>query len=201
MALKRCPGCGGQISPHTTTCPWCGRSVVGSVLVQMTIAAVLVVGVASFTGLVNWSRMLPHLSFSEPAPTSPTARSGPRRAEQGGRTVMDRIFEASPDSRARVERVSKMAASVATEGTGKGCGVVDSSKIRTLVRRYNGWNDRVLALVACGQVRRGFTADQARAALGDPVSVLPQTETGAEVWVYGDLKLTIRDGRVASVGR
>src|SRR5438093_10096891 len=90
VALHRCPGCGGQINPHTTNCPWCGHSVAGSVFLQLILAAVLLIGVASFTGIFRWSRVIPQLSVgAAPMDEPPVVSSSSEPSSPG---VMDRLF-------------------------------------------------------------------------------------------------------------
>ncbi len=196
MALSRCPGCGGQINPHTTTCPWCGHSVAGSVFLQLILAAVLLIGVASFTGIFRWSNVIPQLSFSGQGPMDePPVEPSP--GQPGSPGVMDRVFSGTVPQ--RVERISKMSQSEAGADGRQTCTPVGADKVRALLKRYGGWDDQVLASVACGQVRTGFTVDQVRAAVGMPETVLRRD--GKEQWVYHDMKLTIENGRVTEVQR
>jgi len=198
VALNRCPGCGGQINPHTTTCPWCGHSVAGSLFLQLMLAAVLLIGVASFTGIFRWSRVIPQLSFSGPAPMNEPPVSSP--SEPGSPGVMDRMFDGNAATLPhRVDRISKMSQSQAGAAGQQACGPVGAAKVRALLKRYGNWDDQVLASVACGQVRAGFTVDQVRAAVGMPESVLRHGAAGEEQWVYQDMTLTIENGRVTEV--
>jgi hypothetical protein len=201
VALNRCPGCGGQINPHTTTCPWCGHSVAGSMFLQLILAAVLIIGVASFTGIFRWSRVIPGLSFSgapmEEPPVEATSTSG---ASSPG--AIDRVFEGKVATLPqRVDRISKMSQSEAGPDGRATCGPVGAAKVRALLKRYAAWDDQVLASVACGRVRTGFTVDQVRAAVGMPETVLRKGSGGEEQWVYHDMTLTIQNGRVTEVHR
>jgi hypothetical protein len=198
VALHRCPGCGGQINPHTTTCPWCGHSVAGSMFLQLILAAVLLIGVASFTGIFRWSRVIPGLSVSGAPMDEPPVEASSSQPSSPG--VMDRMFNGNATLPQRVDRISKMSRSELVHGGGS-CGPVGAAKIRALLKRYGGWEDQVLASVACGQVRTGFTVDQVRAAVGMPESVLRHGAAGEEQWVYQDMTLTIENGRVTQVQR
>jgi hypothetical protein len=198
VALNRCPGCGGQINPHTTTCPWCGHSVAGSMFLQLMLAAVLLIGVASFTGIFRWSKVIPGLSLSGAPMDEPPVVS--TSSEPGSPGVMDRLFDGNATLPQRVDRISKMSRSEPAQGGGS-CGPVGAVKIRALLKRYGAWEDQVLASVACGQVRTGFTVDQVRAAVGMPESVLRRGAASEERWVYQDMTLTIENGRVTEVHR
>jgi hypothetical protein len=199
VALNRCPGCGGQINPHTTTCPWCGHSVTGSLVLQLILAAVLLVGVASFTGIFRWSKVIPQLSLgAAPMDEPPVVSSSSEPSSPG---VMNRVFDGNATLPQRVDRISKMSRSQADMAGREACGPVGAAKIRALLKRYGGWDDQVLASVACGQVRAGFTVDQVHAAVGMPESVLRRDAGGQEQWVYHDMTLTIENGRVTGVQR
>jgi hypothetical protein len=197
VALNRCPGCGGQINPHTTTCPWCGHSVAGSVFLQLILAAVLIIGVASFTGIFRWSRVIPQLSFSSGAPMDEPPVEA-TSSQPGSPGLVDQVFAGNVQ---RVDRISKMSRSEAGSDGSQTCGPVGAPKVQALLKRYGGWDDRVLAAVACGQVRTGFTVDQVRAAVGMPETVLRKGPGGEEQWVYHDMTLTVQNGRVTEVHR
>jgi hypothetical protein len=199
VALNRCPGCGGQINPHTTTCPWCGHSVAGSLFLQLILAAVLLIGVASFTGIFRWSNVIPQLSFSGAPMDEPPVEASSNQPSSPG--VMDRVFSGNATLPQRVDRISKMSQSQAGPAGQQACGPVGAAKVRALLKRYGNWDDQVLASVACGQVRAGFTVDQVRAAVGMPESVLRHGAAGEEQWMYHDMTLTIENGRVTEVQR
>jgi hypothetical protein len=173
--------------------------VAGSVFVQLMIAAVLLVGVASFTGIFRWSKVFPQLSLSDRAmdePPVPMTSQG-----HGGGSVMDRVFDPNATLPQRVDRVSKMTRSTPVQGGLASCGPVGAVKIRALLERYGGWDDQVIAAVACGEVRAGFTVAQVRASVGMPDTILRREGSDREQWVYQDMTLTIENGRVISVER
>jgi hypothetical protein len=172
--------------------------VAGSVFVQLMIAAVLLVGVASFTGIFRWHRVFPQLSLSDRAMDEPPVPVDPQSGH-GGSSVMDRVFDPSASLPQRVDRVSKMARSEPVQGGQASCGPVGAVKVRALLERYGGWDDQVIAAVACGQVRVGFTVAQVRAAVGMPETILRHESSKQEQWVYQDMTLTIENGRVVSV--
>jgi hypothetical protein len=187
--MRSCPGCGGQFAPHTSVCPWCGRSVVLGVLVQLGVAAVLLVGVAFFTGILDWSKVL-HGVIPEEMPATPDAQE-PRRASQPakdeGKPLIERAFQALP--------------APPPEGTTAqrpGCNVADSARLSRLDREHQDWSDQALALISCRQVRRGFNVDQVRAALGRPGKVV-QRPSGGEEWIYDQMRVVVKDGEVTSI--
>jgi hypothetical protein len=92
-----------------------------------------------------------------------------------------------------------MARTQPVEGGQASCGPVGAVKIRALLQRYAGWDDQVIAAIACGQVRTGFTVPQVRAAVGMPNTVLRREGSEREQWVYPDMTLTIENGRVIEI--
>jgi hypothetical protein len=167
------------------------------VFLQLILAAVLIIGVASFTGIFRWSRVIPQLSFSGAAPMDePPVEATSSGASSSG--VMSRALEGQTPR--RVDRISQMSQSQTDPAGRQVCGPVGAAKVRALLKRYGNWDDQVLASVACGQVRNGFTIDQVRAAVGVPESVL-RRGAGQEQWVYHDMTLTIQNGRVTEVHR
>jgi hypothetical protein len=174
--------------------------VAGSVFVQLMIAAVLLVGVASFTGIFRWSRVFPQLSLSDRAMDEPPVPMAGQQGHGGG-SVMDQIFDPNAALPQRVDRVSKMARSTPVQGGQASCGPVGAVKIRALLERYGGWDDQVIAAVACGEVRTGFTVAQVRASVGVPDTILRREGSDREQWVYQDMTLTFENGRVITVER
>ena len=79
-------------------------------------------------------------------------------------------------------------------------GCADSSAIGRLISRYPNWADSDLGLIACGNVRSGFSGDQARAALGKPVRIT-RDGPAREKWQYDGVTLLVEQGRVISVGQ
>src|SRR5436190_14879172 len=94
--MRSCPGCGGQFAPHTSVCPWCGRSVVLGVIVQLGVAGVLLLGISTFTGIIDWSRVL-HSVFPEGVlATSEAPPPAGHSAGDEGKPLLDGAFQALP---------------------------------------------------------------------------------------------------------
>jgi hypothetical protein len=189
QSLRSCPGCGGQFAPHTSVCPWCGRSVILGIIVQLGVAGVLLLGVATLTGIIDWSRLVhsvvPQGMTAAPDVAQPTARV----TGAGGKPLVDRAFEALP----------------APNPAGKGaqppsCNVSDSARLSRIDREHADWNDQVRALISCRQVRPGFNVDQLRAAMGRPAKVV-RSDSGGEEWIYKHVRVIVKDGQVVAVKR
>jgi hypothetical protein len=163
--------------------------VVLGVIVQLGVAAVLLTGVATFTGIIDWSRVL---RFVAPAgvPTTPDAPGpGGQPARAEGTPLVERAFKALPPP----------------NNAGKGaqppaCNVADSARLSRLGRAHQDWDEQVRTLVSCRQVRPGFNVDQLRAAMGRPAKVV-QSDSGGEEWIYNHLRVVVKDGRVTAVQR
>lgn len=185
--MRSCPGCGGQFAPNTSVCPWCGRSVVLGVIVQLGVAAALLAGIATFTGIIDWSKMLrsvgPDVVLTAPEAPGHDAQ----QARDEGKPLVERAFEALPPP--PPERSSARPPS---------CNVADSARLSRLDRAHQDWDDQVRALVSCRQVRRGFNVDQVRAALGRPAKVV-QRDSGEEEWIYNQLRVVVKNGQVTSI--
>jgi hypothetical protein len=159
------------------------------VLVQLGVAAVLLVGVALFTGILDWSRML-HFAAPEGVPATPDApRNASRPATDEGKPLIERAFQALPPP-----------AQAGTSAQQPGCNVADSARLSHLDREHQDWDGQVRALISCRQVRRGFNVDQLRAALGKPAKVV-QRDSGGEEWIYNQLRVVVKDGQVTAVER
>lgn len=162
------------------------------VIVQLGVTAVLLVGVASFTGIIDWSRVL-HSVVPEGVPATPDAprRTGQVTGDAGdeGKPLLDRAFKAlpAPDQAGRTARRP-------------GCSAADSSRLSRLVPEGQDWDEQVNALISCRQVRPGFNVGQLRAALGKPAKVV-QRDSGSEEWIYNQLRVVVKDGQVTAVER
>src|SRR5436190_1342781 len=185
--LRSCPGCGGQFAPHTSVCPWCGRSVVLGVIVQLGVAGALLTGIATFTGIIDWSRLvhvvIPQGMTTEVDAPPPSAQ----RPGDEGKPLLDRAFKAlpPPEPPGRSAQVPN-------------CNVADSARLSHLGREHQDWDEQVRALISCRQVRPGFNVDQLRAAMGRPAKVV-QSDSGGEEWIYHQLRVVVKDGQVTAV--
>jgi hypothetical protein len=163
--------------------------VVLGVLVQLGVAGVLLMGIATFTGIIDWSKVV-HLVAPEgvPATLDPPPPTG-QRARDVGKPLLDRAFTALPPPEApgRSAQVPN-------------CSVADSSRLSHLGREHQDWDQQVLALISCRQVRPGFNVDQLRAAMGRPARVV-QSDSGGEEWIYHQLRVVVKDGQVTAVER
>ena len=187
--MRSCPGCGGQFAPNTSVCPWCGRSVLLGVIVQLGVAGVLLMGAATFTGIINWSNVVHSVLPREgPAMVSGPGPTGPPAGDDG-KPLLDRAFKALPPP-----------PPPGSSDRPPACNVADSARLSRLGREHRDWNDQVRLLISCRQVRRGFNVDQLRAALGKPARVVHH-DSGGEEWIYNQTRVVVKDGQVTEVMR
>jgi hypothetical protein len=187
--MRSCPGCGGQFSPHTSVCPWCGRSVVLGMIVQLGVAAVLLAGVATFTGIIDWSKVLHSVAPEGVSLTSEPPQNAGHPARDEGTPLLDRAFNALPPPPPK-----------GSSDRPPSCSVADSARLSRLGHGRQDWDDQVRALISCRQVRPGFNVDELRAALGRPAKVV-QRESGEEEWIYNQQRVVVKDGRVTAIER
>jgi hypothetical protein len=160
--------------------------VVLGVIVQLGVAAVLLAGIATFTGIIDWSRVV---RFARPeavlsVPDAPGDGAQPARDE--GKPLLERAFQALPPP--------------PPEGSSArppSCNVADSARLSRRRGRQD-WDDQVRALISCRQVRPGFSEEQLRAALGRPAKVVPRA-SGEEEWIYDRQRVVVKDGRVTAI--
>jgi hypothetical protein len=159
------------------------------VIVQLGVAAVLLAGIATFTGIIDWSKFLhsvvPEGGLAAPDPAGRAAQ--PARDE--GKSLLERGFQALPPP----DPPGRSAQAPA-------CNVADSARLSHLVREHQDWDEQVRALVSCRQVRPGFSVDQLRAAVGKPAKVV-RRDAGGEEWIYNNLRVVVKDGQVTAVER
>jgi hypothetical protein len=122
----------------------------------------------------------------------------PEEPSQADQSMVESAFEAVPAPPVRRGGGSGGQARRSASGEGA-CANPDSSRVKQLERQH-GWDRSVLHLVACGQIRRGFTVEQLEASLGNPRSVV-RRESGQEAWVYAGFSVTVRNGVVVGVER
>ncbi len=80
---------------------------------------------------------------------------------------------------------------------------IDALKRRVFHARETRWPDRVKLDVARGQVRKGFTADQVKLALGDPTAkeLVRAGESVTETWTYLDRRIAFSHTGVSTIER
>ena len=210
--MANCWRCGGQISAYASRCTWCGRSTTVSAFLQVTAFAVLILAALFVGGVVPlgaFTRYLPtHWIQDSPLPprsTQATEGAGGGGGQGGGarggygavgtQTAEQQRREAArsaSEERERAERAERQAASR------PGC---DSpERIDALAARHEGWDRNDLALIACRQLREGFSEEQLVAARGRPLRrMTPDTTSGIEVWVYRDIRVVLDRDRIVSI--
>ena len=84
------------------------------------------------------------------------------------------------------------------EGTTPGCDC--ATGVRALALANPGWSAGDVGLIACRQVRAGFTEAQVRAALGNPREVKePSGASPVSVWVYRQQRVVFERDTVVGV--
>jgi hypothetical protein len=164
--------------------------VILGVIMQLGVAGVLLTGVATFTGIINWSNVVRSVLPREgPATVSGPGPTGQSAGDEG-KPLLDRAFKALPPP-----------PPPGSSDRPPACNVADSARLSRLGREHQDWDDQARMLIACRQVRRGFTVDQIRAALGKPARVV-RHDSGGEEWIYNDkMRVVVKDGQVTAVTR
>ncbi len=221
MGLTQCPRCGGQISTNSASCPWCGQSTAFRWVLPVVLLLLLGSGLSFGFGLIRWPWMeqalgldrgfLDQVQVTEasgatnqaggdlgwrvpPAPDAAAVEGVPPRGS-GGPAIEPQQPVAPP---ARVATVVKTARSDPRPAGGVGC--ADSSAVGRLITRYPAWSNTDLALIACGRLRTGFTADQVHASLGKPTTV-ERSGPARQEWHYNGVTVLVEQGRVISFGQ
>lgn len=78
---------------------------------------------------------------------------------------------------------------------------LDTLKRRVFHVNQTRWPDRVKLDIVRGQVRTGFTADQVKLALGDPVTkeLVGAGENVTETWIYQDRRIAFSHTGVSTI--
>jgi hypothetical protein len=81
-----------------------------------------------------------------------------------------------------------------------GCTTASRQRREAVLDSFPTWRDDVLRLVTCRRVRPGFTADQLRAAWGEPERILPamSSQRPMEQWDYGTHSVLLWDNLIKS---
>ncbi len=220
MGIAQCPRCGGQISTNSTSCPWCGHSVSFRLATPIILLILLAMGLSFGLGLIRWTWLEQTLGLDRgfvdqvqtaadngtaqasggdlgwrvpPAPDGPVNERVVRGAPVDGVPAIQPV--APPARVARVVQSTRPARSAVGSA-----GCADSSAVGRLVARYPAWSNSDLALIACGRLRSGFSADQVHASLGTPAKVV-RSGLAREEWRYGGVTVLVEKGRVISFGQ
>jgi hypothetical protein len=161
--------------------------VVLGVIMQLGVAAVLLAGIATFTGIIDWPVILRSVIPGGVLTTADAPPVAARPAGKDGKPLLDRAFEALP-------------APNPADGRQPSCNVADSARLSRLSRAHRDWDQQVRDLISCRQVRPGFSVEQLRAAVGKPAKIV-QHESGGEEWIYNQLRVVVKDGQVTAVER
>jgi hypothetical protein len=222
MGQTQCRRCGGQISTNSTACPWCGHATTFNVVGPLLLVVLLGAGIAFALGLLRWEWLEQSLGLdrgfvdqvvaADAAAASASAGAdlgwrlppGPDPAENHAVTIrrnrspilLEPVRPQAPP--ARVAEVVRARQSVPPSPGGPGC--ADSSAVGRLVSRYPLWSNSDLALISCGHIRSGFSADQVHASLGKPTQIT-KAGPGREQWRYSGVSLIVEQGRVISYGQ
>jgi hypothetical protein len=158
-------------------------------IVQLGVAGVLLMGVATFTGIIDWSRVLRSVAPGEQGIFSDAPQNVAQPTRDEGAPLLDGAFKALPPPPPK-----------GSSARPPSCSVADSARLSRLGHGRQDWDDEVRALISCRQVRPGFSADQLRAALGRPAKVV-RRDSGEEEWIYNQQRVVVKDGRVISIER
>ena len=208
--MGQCWRCGGELPSYAVKCTWCGRSTFVSAFFQVislavvTVALLLITGALPFSQVVEW-----YPGLAKWAPQS-TAVMGGRNGEsdgadaqtggQGGRGYGE-VGAVTPGGRDGAGGEPR----ARTGGQGGQGGQDDSAcatgaRARTLALANPGWSAGDVGLIACRQVRAGFTEAQVRAALGNPREVKePGGASPVSVWVYRQQRVVFERDTVVGV--
>ena len=196
--MGQCWRCGGELPSYAVKCTWCGRSTFASAFFQVvslavvTVALLLITGVLPFAQVVEW---YPGLQRFAPRPAATGAQAGPDDAQggQGGQGVRG-YGEAGAVVPGGQGGQGGQVGQVADEACGTG------ARARTLALANPTWSAGDVGLIACRQVRPGFTEAQVRAALGSPREVMePGGASPVSVWVYRQQRVVFERDTVVGV--
>jgi hypothetical protein len=224
MGQTQCRRCGGQISTNSTTCPWCGGATTFNLVGPLILVLMLLLGVSFGLGLIRWEWLEQTLGLDRGFVDQPLATDaatsggtgagadltwrlppGPDPADnyagssRGPAVRLRPVAERPPAPPARIAAVVRARQSSQPVSPG-GPGCADSSAVGRLVSRFPGWSNTDLALISCGRIRSGFSADQVRASLGKPAEVT-RPAPGREQWRYDGISVLVEQGRVISYGQ
>jgi len=197
------------MSPYAIRCNWCGRSTTVSAFFQVLTIGVLIVAALVIGGVMPVdavTRYLPRGFLKDPplppqvaAPVEGSGRGEApggygrpesRTAEENRRRERSRADEEA-ERRRRAQREARQTAAVDDDR----CDSTD--RVNGLAARYATWSAADLRLIACRDVRQGFTSDQLIASRGRPLRQVDSAAT--QVWVYSDMSVVVADDRVVAI--
>ena len=194
--MGQCWRCGGELPSYAVKCTWCGRSTFASAFFQVmsvavvTVALLLITGVLPFAQVVEW---YPGLQRFAPRPAATSAQAGPAEGGQGGQGGQGVRGYGEVGQDGQVGREAEPA-----RPEGEACAT--GARARTLALANPTWSAGDVGLIACRQVRPGFTEAQVRTALGSPREVMePGGASPVSVWVYRQRRVVFERDTVVGV--
>jgi hypothetical protein len=163
-----------------------------SILRALTVAKVLALPDSTLTFITQTADSSANLPVFLKA-ASVLAKRKMDRAENAARVAEETARHA------RVASVIDLASSASTVD-GKQCRRASEATASRLIAKYPGWPDGILAVVMCGWVQTGMTAQQLRASWGAPEDINRTVGSWGvhEQWVYSGSYVYLEDGVVTS---
>lgn len=189
--MRHCRRCGGQINAHDTRCPWCGFTEFRAILSALALVGVVALGLAVLTQTPLWKPVARQLHLPAGEPFDPDFSSVSPGNTESAPSAAARSGAGQSGGTTRPQGPARRA------GTSRNGWCGDSSRVTA----GSGWDRATLQAISCGQVRAGFSVDQAAAALGRPGEVTRSADGASEEWRYGSLRIEIQNGRVVRVTR
>jgi len=207
--MANCWRCGGQISSYASRCTWCGRSTSVSAFLQVIAFATLIVAALFVGGLLPASALTRYLpsNWLKASPLPARSAESPEGAGGGGSAQGSGAGYGAVTAPAQPSDGGRPAASTSgrerdrdDRSAAGGPDCASDARINLLSVRYADWSRDDIALVACGRLREGFSAEQVTAARGRPLRrTRPGGESSLEVWVYRDIRVVLDGNRVVSI--
>ena len=198
------------MSPYAIRCNWCGRSTTVSAFLQVLTIGVLIAAALVVGGVIPVdavTRYVPAGFLKDPplpGAVSASAEGSGRGEVPGGygrpesRTAAanrgrdrSRADEEAERRRQADRRARQQRQTAAVDRC-------DSDEhINALASRYDTWAAADLRLIACREVRQGFTEDQVIASRGRASRQVDSA--GTRVWVYRDIQVVLHAGQVIAI--
>lgn len=193
------------MSSYATRCTWCGRSTSVSASLQVLSIGIAVVIILVATGLVPWNVVrdnLPGLSKVAPPQRAPVQETPPPSSGGGGPLPpggYGRVEGGRNDAEAERRAGGGDQATTVVQQAVRPRGCDSPERITTLRLVYPDWKEEDLPLIACREVRIGFTGDQVRASIGRPQRISQPASSHAQIWIYRDRRLVLEAGEVVAI--